>query len=161
MTANAATVTFQGTGNFELNGNTVSDVSLNQGMAFNNSTNLSFLGFGGFADFDLTVGENLHFWFTDNSNNLVNLFGKISQVNTKDVPLSGLTFSFFGLESNSGQIFEASLSRTINEQGIVTSNSINLSGQVAAVPTPGALLLFISGLPLLFISKKKGLQTNL
>ncbi|MDP2396582.1 MAG: PEP-CTERM sorting domain-containing protein [bacterium] len=160
LSAQAAFVPFQGTGNFELNGNTVSDVSLNNGMAFNNSSDLSFLGFGGFADFDLVVGENLHFWFTDVSSNLVNLFGTIAQLTTSDINLPGLSFSFFGVNSNTGEIFEASGSRTINDLGIVTSNSINVSGQFGNVPEPETLLLMGIGLLGFFFSRKSGMIKN-
>ncbi|MDP3380895.1 MAG: PEP-CTERM sorting domain-containing protein [bacterium] len=161
LSANAAFVPFQGTGNFELNGNTISDVSLNNGMAFNNSSDLSFLGFGGFADFELVVGENLHFWFTDVSSNLVNLYGTIAQLTTSNINLPGLSFSFFGVNSSNGEIFEASGSRTINAQGIITSNSINVSGQFEQVPEPETLLLMGIGLlGMGFFSRKSSLKSN-
>lgn len=155
MNAQAAMITpFQGTGNFELTGILVSDTSLNQGMAFNNSDTSALLGYGGFDSFNLTVGENLHFWFTDASSAIVDLYGQIAELTTSITTLPNATFSFFGVDSITGQIFEASGSRTINNAGIVTSNSINVSGQFGTVPEPSVILLMLIGIAGFLFSKK-------
>lgn len=162
--AQAAYVPFQGTGNFDLTENngifTVSDVSLNQGMAFNNSNDSSLLGYGGFDTFSLVANENLHFWYTDLSNNLVNLYGVIQSFTIADFSLANAQFSFFGLTSDTGEIFEVSGSRTINSNDVVTSNSINASGQHQTVPEPSVLLLLAVGVIGVSMFRKKSSQDD-
>lgn len=155
--ANAALINYQGTGNFQQLGSgvgsTIVDTSLNQGMAFNNSDSLALLGYGGFDSFDLSLGEDMHFWYEDFGGNIMDLYGTI----TSGILSGNSSFQFFGVNSTTGTVYEVSGSRSFNDQGYVTSNSINVSGQFATVPEPGSLALMVIGL-IGFISMKKMLK---
>ena len=159
--AHASLMNFQGTGNYtqtggNVVGSTIIDTSFNDGMAFNNSDTTALLGYGGFDTFDLTVGETLHFWYNEAlSGDLVDLHGTISSVDIANFS----NFSFFGVNSLSGDIYEVSGSTSYFGDNVV-SNSINVSGQYGNVPEPSSIALFSVASAGLFFSRKKKKVTS-
>lgn len=103
---------------------------------------------GGFADFDVTTGESLHFWYTDTStNSTVNLYGSISSIVFDSVVQGFKVVALFG----SGDIIDVAASLTPGG-----GESISLTANVSAVPVPAAVWLFGSGIMgLVTIAKRK------
>lgn len=152
--AQAAIITYNGTGNYTRTADGSGLSTISQGslitpgsmMDFVNSDTGNDLGQGGFADFDIAVGSDFNFWFTDIlSGDLILLSGQINNILFNRDILG--VFDIFAVRS-SGDIFSISGTSNYDMHGALIDNSISVSGQyeVTSVPEPGSFVLMLLGI---------------